>query len=83
MAAAAYGWGGSYVPLHGGAAVKRCDEAEEVSGFGSRGRENSRASLRDESNVGFGPSNRYMAGGTPSPNHVSSDVMVGLAEDKA
>ena len=63
--------------------MKRCDEAEEVSGFGSRSRENSRASLRDESKVGFEPSNRYMAGGKPYRTRVSSDATVGLAEDKA
>ena len=44
--------GGGYVPPHVGAPVERRDEAEEVSGSGSRSRENSRASLRTNPTLG-------------------------------
>jgi len=74
--------GGGYVPLHVGAAVEGRDEAEEVSGFGSRSRENSRASLRTNPRLGSDHQTE-VAGGKRNQSRVSSDAMVGLAEDKA
>ena len=74
--------GGSYVPLHVGAAVERRDEAEEVSGFLSRSRENSRASLRTNPSSGSDHQTE-VAGGKPNQSRVSSDARVGPADNKA
>jgi len=58
MAAAAIGLrGGSYVPLHVGAAVEGRDEAEEVRRFPQQGPLEFPGIVEDESQGGFGPSN--------------------------
>jgi hypothetical protein len=63
--------------------VKRRDEAEEVSGPLSRGRANSRASLRTNPEAGSDHQYDYVAGGKLNRNRVGSDATVWLAEDKA
>ena len=76
--------GGSYVPLHVGAAVGRRDEAEEVSGSLS-GRAAEFPGIVEGRNP-FGNSQhqiRLVAGGKPNRSRVSSDATAGRTENKA